>query len=342
MENQRKLEAMKAVYCYYFPEVRPLVRSVELALPDEMFEVTANADDVNEAIRSLYKPELVIPATPEGWVDLDRVHEPVINRIVKAYSAAVPDLNGFGFVYPTSGSSEGIFHILAGMATHGKREINVFNGEYEGYAAQANNLGMRVNVFDRETDVRKIKPCTWFISNPSAVDGNIVPDDILNDLYASGHEVVLDLAYVGTTRPAVFDVGDERVRYAVMSFSKPYGVFRHRIGGFTFSRNAMPSLYGNKWFKDIKRLFQALKIAEEIGPERLHTRYSGVQSAAITRINEDNNLDISPSDVFLLGYIKDSSCIQYQTDLVSQFRRGKSYRFCLTPYFEKMERGDIR
>ena len=41
-------------------------------------------------------------------------------------------------------------------------------------------------------------------------------------------------------------------------------MFRFRIG-FTFSRDEVPSLYANRWFKSIPALLIALKVAQEIG-----------------------------------------------------------------------------
>lgn len=336
-----ELKTMKAVYCYFFPETRSLLHKVEAALPDDMFKVTTPVERVRGSIDSLFDPPLDVPATADGNIDLDEIHVPIIKRVIGAYSTAVPDLGSFLYSYPTSGSSEGIFHLLTNLKVNGVSSINVLKGEYEGYGAQAQNLGMKVNEIDPEkTDVKKLEPGVWFVSNPSARDGNIIPNEYVRELCDSGHRVVVDLAYVGATRPYEFDVSHENITAVVMSFSKPYGVFRFRIGGFTFSREEKPTLYGNKWFKDVPGLFQALKIAEEIGPTRLHERYKGVQYAIIEDINRELGLGMRPSDSFLLAHLrkKDAEKLNpQQLAWIEPFKRGNDYRFCLTPYFEMKE-----
>lgn len=331
-------DAMKAVYCYHFPEVRDLLREVQSSLPDDLFFVTTSADSI--ALENIAKI-LKIPATKDGRVDLDEIHVPIIERIIKAYQGVVPALGDFTYRYPTSGSSEGLFHILTKARTDGVKTINVLLGEYEGYEAQAANLKMKVNKVDLDrTNPADVKPGLWFISNPSARDGNIISNEVITDICDNGHKVVLDLAYVGATRPYQFDVSHENVESVVMSFSKPYGVFRFRIGGFAFARNEVPSLYGNKWFKDVTRLFQALAIAERIGPTKLYEKYSAVQKGIVEKLNGSFGLGLHASDSFLLAHLNpgdDKALTEEQLKLISPYKRGRGYRFCLTPYFETEE-----
>jgi len=337
-----KLIAMKAVYCYFLPEVRPLLKMVESRIPDSMWLVTTPAEEVRQSLESLFTPALEIPATPDGCVNIDEIHVPIIERIQNAYSGIVPGLAGFRHRYPTSGSSEGLFHILARYRSNGLESINLLSGEYEGYSAYASHMGMRTHWVDPEqTNLRKMKPGVWFISNPSARDGNILPDEILHDLCDAGHKVVLDLAYVGATNPHVFDTNHPNIDGVVMSFSKPYGVFRFRIGGFAFTRDETPSLYGNKWFKDTVRMLQALKLAESIGPCAIYPKHQPAQQEIINQLNDEFRLGIRPSDSFLLGHILDEDAQGLPPDklaMISGYKRGNGYRLCLTPYFEMRER----
>jgi hypothetical protein len=331
-----KLDLMKAVYCYYFPEVRELLHQVERSLPDQLYFVTSSAEEVAQQLAPLFDPPLTIPAQ-EGLVDLDEIHVPIMDRIVAAYSKTIPALSSFEYRYPTSGSSEGLFHLLTRLKVQGVQAINVFEGEYEGYGAQARNLGMKVHTrsFDDPGD-RGI----WFISNPSACDGNLLPEGAIGRLCDEGHLVVLDLAYAGATAPHVFDVSHPNILAVVLSFSKPYGVFRFRIGGFTFSRDAMPTLYGNKWFKDTVRLCQALKLAEDIGPELLYRRYHSVQERVIREVEEEFQLGIRGSDALLIGHLPLNATRgldEGKRALIAPYRRGSNYRFCLTPRFESIE-----
>ncbi len=343
-----ELKTMKSVYCYFFPEVRSLLDDVSLTLPHSMYLVTTPAEEVRRKTGILFNPPLDIPSTPQGYVDLDEIHVPVIERIVKMHSSLVPGLKNFKNSYPTPGSSEGIFKLLAKAKAEGVESIYVLDGEYEGYGEYAGpqDLGMRVDVIDpQRSDPRKLKPGLWFVSNPSARDGNIIPNEFINGLCDAGHKVVVDLSYVGATKPYQFDVSHENIPAVLMSLSKPYGLFRFRIG-FTFSREPMHSLYGNKWFKDPERLLQGLKVVEELGPHgnhstRLYEKYRPVQGKIVDNINRECGLRMRSSDSMLLGHMpgEDASRMgKSANDLIKPFSRGSGYRFCLTPYFEEWER----
>jgi hypothetical protein len=343
-----ELKAMKSVYCYFFPETRDLMRYMESALPDKMYLVTTPVEMVREHLEPLFSPPLDVPQTPQCYVNLDEIHVPIIERVVRAYYPLAPALGGFEHRYPTPGSSEGIFKILTKLRCEGVDTINVLPGEYEGYEEYAgpSDLGMRVNKVDPEKAVAgKIEPGVWFISNPSARDGNILPDQLVQDLCNKGNRVVLDLSYIGATKPHKFDLSHENIPAVFMSLSKPYGLFRFRIG-FTFSRAPVHSLYGNKWFKDPARLLQGLRVIEELGPDEqgstnLYKRYRPVQEQVVAGINSDLGLGMRTSDSLLLGHItgEDAEKLgERQLPMIAQFARGSGYRFCLTPYFEEWER----
>lgn len=345
----KKLEAMKSVYCYYFPEVHSLLREVSDAIPREMYMVTTPVEYVYKKLEHLFDPPLDIPATERGHIKLDEIHVPIIERIVNTYSSLVPRLEDFKHSYPTSGSSEGIFKLLTKLKVEeGDRVgdmaegISVLLGDYEGYKEYAGpeDLMMKVNIVDpEETDSRRIEPSYWFMSNPSARNGNIIPNEHIMELCDVGHKIFLDLSYVGSTEPYEFDVSHKNIEAVLMSFSKPYGVFRKRIG-FVLAKEPIHSLYGNKWFKDDERLLQALKLAEDIGPEKLYKKYKPVQEKIIGYINNEYGLNIRPSDVFLLGYMTEedaSKLDEVRLKLIEPFKREKNYRFCLTPYFEEAE-----
>lgn len=337
-----KLIAMKAVYCYFLPEVRPLLKMVESRLPDSMWLVTTPVQEVKQSLKYLFNPPLEIPATLDGYVNLDEIHVPIIDRIQAAYSGVVPGLDDFRYRYPTSGSSEGLFHILSKYRSRGLESINLLSGEYEGYSAYASHMGIRTNWIDPEqTNLQKMKPGVWFISNPSARDGNIIPERFIKELCDADHKVVLDLAYVGATKPHTFDTGHPNIDGVVISFSKPYGVFRFRIGGFAFTRDETPSLYGNKWFKDTVRLLQALQLAEAIGPCAIYPKYQPIQHEIINQLNKEFGIRLRSSDSFLLGHIPCKSAQKLspeKLEMIAEFKRGNTYRLCLTPYFEMKER----
>ena len=344
-----ELKTLKSVYCYICPEVWPLLNEVHNAIPRSMYMVTTPVEEVRRALNPVFYPTLEIPATSEGYVNLDEIHVPIIERIKRilgVYSRSVRGLAGFRYAYPTPGSSEGIFKLLIQNKVDGPGEINVLNGEYEGYGEYAgpDDLKMKVNHVAIE-DAVKNKAGAWFISEPSARDGNILPANFINELCDAGNNLVVDLSYVGATRPHQFDVSHENISAVLLSLSKPYGVFRFRIG-FTLTREPLHSLHGNKWFKDPERLLQGLKLVEELGPTdngstRLYAKYRPVQEQIVREINQEHGLGMRASDSFLLAYLTEEDAARLnsrQLALIEPFKRGNGYRFCLTPYFEEKER----
>lgn len=325
---------MKAVYCYFFPEVRTILHEVEKKIPDELFLVTTPASDVEKSINRFLEHPIVLPQTSDGKISLDEIHVPIIRRICSIYSNVIPHLSDFAFSYPTSGSSEGLFHLLVNLKSTGVKTIHVLDGEYEGFGIQAANIGLQVESHSLKDALKQKETGYWFISQPSARDGNLLPEDFIQTLCQNGQKLILDFAYVGTTRPCVFDVSHPNIVAAVMSFSKPYGVFRFRIGGFVFSRTEIPTLFGNKWFKDVVRLFQCLVLAERVGPFSLYEKYAPLQKKIVNEINARHHLNLISSDSFLLAH---ASPRESPPELIIPFRRGSFYRFCLTPYFELLE-----
>lgn len=341
MTKRKQLKAMRAVYTYFFPEVRRIVHSTD-NLEDDFFLTITSINEAQKIVDSLkLKKRIIIPATLDGKVDLDEIHQPIIDFIVQKYKNIVIGIPDFKFRYFTSGSSEGIFHALAELKTKGIEKIYTLKGEYEGYKEYGKTLGLNIEEIDLEkTKLRDLEKGTWFISNPSARDGNIISNEIVKEICNYGNKVYLDLAYVGSTRYFKFFAEHENVSTLFLSFSKPYGVFRFRIG-FTLSREPINSLYANKWFKDILRLLTAAKLVDKIGPNRLYNKYRGKQLKIIDKINKEKGLKIQPSDVILLGHIPKSNVAKILSDqlkILAPFKRNDSYRLCLTPYFEELEK----
>jgi len=310
-----KLEAITTVYSYRFPEVRKLITDLTNPFPHEVF------------LKSVQ---------PVGG--LDNFHESIIEKVMNFYSGSV-NLQNFNFRYPTSGSSEGIFHYLSLLRKNGAQKIYTLKGEYEGYREYGKTIGLETVEVYPNTNPKQLEKGVWFISNPSARDGNIIPNQFINEICEAGHKVFYDLAYMGSTKQHKFDLEHENIAAAVTSFSKPYGTFYDRIG-FTFSREEIPSLYANKWFKNILSLMIAEKIVLELKPEEIYEKYKPVQEQIIREINRDFGLGIKASDALLLGYLtkkRAENLNSQQRELIQKFQRGDFYRFCLTPYFVNME-----
>lgn len=338
-----KLDAMKAVYCYYFPEVAEIDRKIHGIFSNkEMDALYRTQTPVEEARRLLQPlnltPELDIPDI-NGKLDLDAIHKPIIRRVVERYSDTITSLDNFGFSYPTAGSSEGIFHVLSLLKTRGINKIYIPKGEYEGYKEYGSHVGINTEEIElEETDPKKLEPGFLIISNPSARNGNKIKNEVILKLCDAGHRVALDLAYVGSTRDEDFNVSHPNIPFVFLSWSKPYGLFRSRLG-ITFSREQIPSLYANKWFKQrLDLMLFGLAVVEEIGPHGLYHKYRPVQERIVARINEQTKLGMKASDALLLGYLTEKDIKKLddeQLTAIQEFRRGKGARFCLTPYYEQ-------
>src|SRR3989344_7010047 len=149
-----ELEAIQAVYSYYFPEVRRLITELTREYPHNIF------------LQSIHP-------------GLDDFHIPIIEEYVDFQGDFVSGLREFPFRYPTAGSSEGIREILTFLQRRGVRQIYVFKGEYEGYKETAKTRGIDTTEVDWGVDLKSLKKGYWFLSNPSARDGNIISNEVV-------------------------------------------------------------------------------------------------------------------------------------------------------------------
>jgi len=357
MINNGTFMAMQSIYCYPFPETYAVMMEVQKKIDREMFKVTGDPKVVNKKLEGLFYEELKFPTTKMTFgehdlvvgeetrevVNPDGLSKLLMKKIRDKYSEIIYSLNGFNldypFAYTTMGSSPALFNILAQLKTDGYKNINVLKGDYQGYKAYAESLKLEVAEYERLPAYEDKKSGVWFMSNPSAIDGNIIRQDWLNEMCARGNEFVFDLSYAGMTKPNVYFL-HKNVKAVVFSMSKPYGLFRFRMGGFVFSREEIPSLFGNKWFNDTTRMLQAWKILEKFGFHKLYQKYRPIQEALVERVGEVFMFDMKPSDVFLMAYhVNEYSFQQEVTKMMKFFNRvGRTYRFCLTPYFEEMEK----
>lgn len=324
---------MTEVYSYPFPEVRDVINQTSL---DARFML--NTLGVTQAAGMLasydFRPTLELPAHSNGALNLDELHVPVIERVKRVNSDVMTGLDGFEYAYPTPGSSQALFTMMAEWKAQGAiSSIAVLEGEYEGYSAYANSLRLPVN---RYVSLEGAKPKggeMWFISNPSAVDGNWLSDDVWHEFVnSSGNQIVYDAAYAGLTEGRTVDVSSPNIRAVLTSPSKQFGVFRYRNTGVAYSREPVSSMYGTKWFKDVPALLDTLKLYETFGMSDLAKTYRPVQKLLCQALSELADGEVSPSDVLLLAHGKALSHPR-----VEQFRRGEGHRFGLTKLFEDYE-----
>jgi hypothetical protein len=277
-------------------------------------------------------------------------HDAFIERWM-AWAEPVIAINAANFPwrYPTAGASEALFHVIAayGNRARGERfdpEVHVFAGEYEGYKAYAEACGIAVIEHPRadwQSVGRTIPADTLFcLSQPSAIDGNVWShaNDFLALLAANADKprVLLDVTYVGAIAaqpPVRFEANSPAVQAVVFSLSKPFGVYYDRIGGI-LCREAMPSLFGNQWFKNLTSLQLGTALLECHDVFDLPRRYQDVQREAAKQIGQRLGLTLSPSDVGVLAQA-DTLATTDQA-LVAFLRRPAGdltapLRLCLTP-----------
>jgi hypothetical protein len=248
--------------------------------------------------------------------------------------------------YPTAGASEGLRQLIndyGQKARHDKFEpcIHVFDGEYEGFSAYAAAANIRVVRHDRNMWrdlVTAIGPNDQvYISQPSAIDGNIWEefDEFTSSLSREQPtaKVILDLTYVGSVaRKFHINADHDNIPAVVFSLSKPFGVYYHRIGGL-LSRDEMPSLIGNKWFKNIQAIRSGTAIlSRSSDPWELPCKYQPYRDAAIAAISRRIDINLEPSDVLLFATAPSDMA---QTAATKSLIRGslsqKFVRVCITP-----------
>jgi len=282
-------------------------------------------------------------------------HEAFIERWMDWAAPVVAiDAAGFPWRYPTAGGSEALFHVIAAYGNRARVEkfnpqVHVFAGEYEGYKAYAEACGIAVIEHPRadwQTVGRTLpRDALFCLSQPSAIDGNVWPhaNDFMAQLAAGAENprVLLDVTYVGSIaeQPALrFAADSPAVQALAFSLSKPFGVYYDRIGGM-LCRSAVPSLFGNQWFKNLTSLQLGIALLERHDVFDLPRRYKRVQREAAIQIGQRLDLALSPCDVSVLAQADATA----GTDraLADFLRRPAGdpqarLRLCLTPIMAEM------
>ncbi|KRQ92648.1 hypothetical protein CQ12_35765 [Bradyrhizobium jicamae] len=282
-------------------------------------------------------------------------HEAFLERWM-AWAAPVIaiDAAGFSWRYPTAGGSEALFHVITDYGNRARverfnPEVHVFTGEYEGYKAYAEACGIAVVEHPRADwqAVGRALPATalFCLSQPSAIDGNVwrEANDFLALLAAGAKapRVLLDVTYVGSIaeQPAARIAADSpSVQVLAFSLSKPFGVYYDRIGG-VLCRKAMPSLFGNQWFKNLTSLQLGHALLDRHDVFDLPRRYKSVQHEAAARVGRRLGLTLSPCDVTVLAKADASAATDHA--LAAFLRRpagdlNAPLRLCLTPTMAEM------
>jgi hypothetical protein len=262
----------------------------------------------------------------------------------------------FPFFYPTAGASEPLRHLIFEHAAKGGRAIHVFEGEYEGYKAMAEAAGLKVIEHQRDGKDgwhtpfggrlnRIASAMNWsrdlfFISQPSAIDGNVWPE--FNEFISKmpPNSVVADLTYVGAVPERAinrahrmgenaagrFNMNQPAIRNVVFSLSKPFGAYYDRIGG-VFCREENLGLFGNKWFKSLSALAIGTALMKAFDVFYMPDTYGPYQRSLTARVAKEIGIHLlEPSDVFLLA----TGTTELPNELADYLTRAGKVRLCLT------------
>ena len=279
-----------------------------LVMPESEAALAAVIDDDREAFLDLYR---------DAWTQKqDAMHHEYFERWI-AWSAPVVafDAAAFPYRYPTAGASEGIFKLMAEYAgeCHAKgvaAAIHMFEGDYEGFPAFAAALGLPVVRHPRSA-WREVAAAAvpdhahYWISQPSAIDGAVWPhfEEFAAALHAARPtaELVPDLTYVGSVaRDYRIALAAPNIASSVFSHSKPFGGYYHRVGG-VFAKRERPSLFGNRWFKNLLSLAWGTEMMRRHAVRELPARYRAIQVEAARACGDALGIELAAADVSLLA-----------------------------------------
>jgi len=280
----------------------------------------------------------------EPWTQKqDAMHQAYFDSWIEWASPIVRfEPGAFPFRYPTAGASEGIFKLMAEYVARCERpSIHVFEGEYEGFPAYAEALDIRCVRHDR-SDWQAAAGAIdrngqFWISQPSAIDGRVWPHfGAFVELLANERPdvaLIPDLTYVGSVAGEFSIALDSpNVPAFVISHSKPFGGYYHRVGG-VFARAECPSLFGNKWFKNLLSLAWGTEMMRRHSVFELPRKYRPVQEEAAREVAAALGIDsLEPADVSIMAT---ATAEQAQSDALRTVLRGSGrervVRLCLTP-----------
>lgn len=310
MATYTNTDALKAIYSLCYPETSRTIDDLTDVYPHEIYDSVWNKETERYDRNFLN--------TWSKWVS------PVFSFEPKHF---------YGYV--SAGSSEAIRETLAQYKAFAgdKARIHVFDGEYEGFYRYAKCYNIEVLTHDRNNYEISLKGLNirdtelFFISQPSAIDGNIWEglDDFL--IYVGRNfsklKIYLDVAYVGTcVKDSKIDIQNPLIDTVFFSLSKPFGVYYHRIGG-VFSRSPINGLEGNQWFHNKFSLLLGITLMERYKVNELPKKYIHLQEEAVKILKEKIITNITASDCLLIA--------NSSTTAEKEFRRTyKNNRYCLT------------
>jgi len=338
--------ASGTIYAIVMPESEAgIQRVVDGCDVHAVSEATAAGGTLEEMLKR--REEKWLSLFREPWTQhQDGIHVEYFDRWIGWASPIVSfDADAFPFRYPTAGASQGIEKLLAEYVTRAFKKgttpiLHVFEGEYEGFASYARGLCCDIRVHERSdwrSAVMTCEPGFFFVSQPSAIDGMVWEDfdafcSMIDEERMAQLEVVADLTYVGATaREWTVSMDHHCIRAFVISHSKPFGLYYHRVGG-VFAREERPTLFGNVWFKNLTSIRIGIEMMKEHGVFDLPRRYLDQQKEAVLLLARRLRLDrLTPADISVMA----QAPIQDGDHPLKVLERGcadeRVVRVCVTP-----------
>lgn len=261
------------------------------------------------------------------------MHVPFLERW-RTWSNVGARKRAFPFAYPTAGGTEAVDIIMRRY-----KRLHVFKGDYEGYRqlADADNREIIEHVRRLELPAKHHfdESDAFIVSYPSAIDGELWNDldTWLENMRAKYPDVdiILDMAYLGSTKTPITTefYRHTNVESIIFSFSKPFGLAHHRVGG-VFSRHINQRLEYNKYFKNLPGIMLGHALMEAYDPTYIPKRYAQLQEAALDAAKVAGEVPVNAvcSDVVLLARASNGQ---------KEFERTNDhYRFCLTKAMDKL------
>lgn len=91
----------------------------------------------------------------------------------------------------------------------------------------------------------------------------------------------------------------------------------------------MPGLFGNRWFKNVFSLTFGIELMNKFSVNFLPKKYEKIRKKVINSLNSKHNLELVPSDVFLLANSNSELLKEYQ-------RVDGNARICLTEMIDEV------
>lgn len=189
-------------------------------------------------------------------------------------------------------------------------ELGFIKGDYAGYEAEAVGLGITTYSVDSLGEVGDpVEGRVWFVSNPSAVDGNWHSNDSWQRFVEAGHTIVVDAAYIDlTVDEHPLDVSAKNIKAVVTSPSnKPHGLVLDRYPGIAYTREEVFPLFIARGFRPVERLINMAQLNDIFTPHELAREHRDRQQLICDAIGRLTGVESFASDSYLMAYNDDCS-----------------------------------